>query len=431
MNIRAIAAEVLCRVLADGRSLTTALEPAKSKLPAGRDRALLQSLCYGALRWYFRLDLILKYLLGKPIKKKDFDIYVLALLGLYQIAYTRVKPYAAVAETVAAASHKKWAKALLNAVLRNYLRQREDLDKMADRDASGRTAHPDWLLRELHRSWGEFADAICAENNSLPPMVLRVNRTRCTQEDYIRMLKAADLDAFPIEFNPDGVHLAKAVDVEKLPGFYEGLVSVQDGAAQFAARILGAQAGHRVLDACAAPGGKTAHILELTPGLAEMVAIDVHPERAADISRNLDRLGLKATVLAGDLLDRSAWWDGRLFDRILLDVPCSATGVIRRHPDIKVLRRPEDIPVLADRQEKMLEAGWSMLAPAGLLVYSTCSVLRQENHEQIERFMKSHDNVLERPIEANRGIRCPVGRQILPGESGMDGFYYACLSRGR
>ncbi len=418
-------------MLGDGRSLTAALEAAKSRLPPGRERAFLQSLCFGTLRWYFRLDLILKHLLAKPIKKKDFDIHVLALLGLYQIAYTRVKLYAAVAETVAAASHKKWAKALLNAVLRNYLRQREELDKLADREASSRTAHPDWLLCELHRSWPSHAEAICVENNRLPPMALRVNRTRCTRDDYIHRLKASDLDAFPVAFNPDGVHLANAIDVEKLPGFYEGLVSIQDGAAQFAARILGAQTGHRVLDACAAPGGKTAHILELTPGLGEMVAIDIHPERAADISSNLDRLGLQATVLAGDLLDRSAWWDGRLFDRILLDVSCSATGVIRRHPDIKVLRRPEDIAVLADRQEKMLVAAWSMLAPAGLLVYSTCSVLKQENHEQIERFLKSHDNALEWPIEANWGTRCPAGRQILPGESGMDGFYYACLSRSR
>lgn len=417
-------------MLGDGRSLTAVLEPAKSRLSSSRERALLQSFCYGTLRWLFRLDRILNHLLDKPIKKKEFDIYVLALLGLYQIAHTRVKPYAAVAETVAAASHKKWAKALLNAVLRGYLRRREEIDKIVDREASGRTAHPDWLLHELKRSWPDHVDAICAANNCLAPMVLRVNRKRCSRDDYIRMLKAADLEAFPVEFNPDAVHLRKAVDVEKLPGFVEGLVSVQDGAAQFAVQLLGAQARHRVLDACAAPGGKTAHVLERNPELVEMLAIDIDPERVAKLSRNLDRLGLQATVLAGDLLDRSAWWDGRMFDRILLDAPCSATGVIRRHPDIKVLRRPEDIAELADGQEKMLGAAWAMLAPDGLLVYSTCSVLMQENHEQIERFMKSHDNAVEIPIEAAWGIRCSVGRQILPGQSGMDGFYYACLARG-
>lgn len=430
MNTRAIAAQVLVQVLAGGRSLTPALEAAKSRLPEGRERALLQLLCYGTLRWYFRLDVILDELLVKPLKKKDFDIRVLALSGLYQIAYTRIKPYAAVAETVAAAASKKSAKALLNAVLRNYLRKREELDRKADTKPAGRTAHPDWLWKEFERSWPEQTDAICTANNQPPPMNLRVNRTRSSRDDYIGLLKARDLEAGAVEFNPQAVHLAQAVDVSELPGFDDGLVSVQDCGAQFAAHLLGAQSGQRVLDACAAPGGKTAHILELAPD-AELVAIDVDPQRANRISRNLDRLGLKATVMAADFLETSAWWDGLAFDRILLDVPCSATGVIRRHPDIKVLRRPEDIPVLALRQKKMLQQAWSMLAPDGLLVYSTCSVLSRENLEQIEDFLRSHDDALERPIDANWGLGCAVGRQILPGQAGMDGFYYACLARRR
>ncbi|MCI0653668.1 MAG: 16S rRNA (cytosine(967)-C(5))-methyltransferase RsmB, partial [Methylococcaceae bacterium] len=333
MNTRKIAADVLCDVLVDGRSLTAALDPAKSRLPSDRERAFLQTLCYGTIRWYFRLDLILQQLLRKPFNKKDLDIYVLALLGLYQIAYTRVKPYAAVAETVAAAEHKKWAKPFLNAVLRSYLRGREEFDKIVDRDDEGRTGHPLWLLRELQHCWPDHADAMCAANNTQAPMVLRVNRKRCGREDYIGLLRAADLEAFPVQCNPEAVQLVDAVDVDRLPGFHEGLVSVQDCAAQFAARLIDAQAGHRVLDACAAPGGKTAHILEVSPSLDELVALDINPERAVKITRNLDRLGLRATVLTGDLLDPSAWWDGRGFNRILLDLPCSATGVIRRHPD--------------------------------------------------------------------------------------------------
>lgn len=420
---------MLCRILADGRSLTSALDAAKTALPPGRERAFLQTLCYGTLRWYFRLDFILRHLLRKPFHKKDLDIYVLALLGLYQIACTRVKPHAAVAETVACATHKKWAKPVLNALLRSYLRRREHLDALADRDDPARSAHPAWLLSELKRCWPDRVDGICAANNDLPPMVLRVNRKRLSRDEYLGRLHGAGLEAFPLEFSPEAVQLVRPVDVEKLPGFHDGLVSVQDCAAQFAAHLLDVRAGHRVLDACAAPGGKTAHILELNGSIKDLVAVDTNPERAARVSQNLERLGLEATVLAGDLLNARTWWDGQPFDRILLDVPCSATGVIRRHPDIKILRRAEDIRSLSETQLKLLEAAWPMLVRGGLLVYSTCSVLAQENHEQIERFMEVHPDAREIPLEPSRGIRCSRGTQILPGESGMDGFYYARLAR--
>ncbi|MGR9108032.1 MAG: 16S rRNA (cytosine(967)-C(5))-methyltransferase RsmB, partial [Gammaproteobacteria bacterium] len=423
------AAGVLCEVLGSGRSLTAALASAKIGLASSRESALLQSLCYGTLRRYFRLQFILEQLLKKPLKKKDLDIHVLALLGLYQIAYTRVKPYAAVAETVAAARHKQWAKPLLNAILRSYLRERETLDRLADHDETARSGLPAWLLNELRRCWPEQAEAICEANHLEPPMVLRVNRRRGSRDRYLQLLQSEGLAAAATEFNEDAVVLHQAVDVARLPGFDEGLVSVQDGAAQFAAYLIDAKPGQRVLDACAAPGGKTAHLLELNPSLAEMVAVDINPERASRIAQNLERLGLTARIVTADLLDFSAWWDRRLFDRILLDAPCSASGVIRRHPDIKILRRPEDLAILSDKQEKLLAACWSMLAPGGRLVYATCSVLSQENHEQIARFMKSHEDARENPIEQRWGIRCPVGRQILPGESGMDGFYYACLSR--
>lgn len=424
-----IAAHVLLEVLKEGRSLTRALEFHKSRLSSGADRALVQSLSFGTLRWYYRLDYVLRQLLEKPLKTKDIDIRVLALLGLYQIGYTRVKTHAAVSETVAAAGRKTWAKPLLNAVLRSYLRKQEEVDRLADQEASSRTAHPEWLLRELGRSWPEHAEAICAANNCLPPMVLRVNRTRCGRDQYLQMLKAQDFRAEPFEFCAQGIRLEKPVDVEKLPGFFEGLVSVQDGAAQLAAGLLEAQSQHRVLDACAAPGGKTAHLLEGGARFQKMIAVDMDSERALAISGNLARLGLQASVWTGDFKDFSADSEPGMFDRILLDVPCSATGVIRRHPDIKLLRRREDIENLVETQRTLLDAAWVLLAPGGILVYSTCSILRQENDEQIEGFMKRHPEAREMPIDAQWGIRCRFGRQIFPGEKDMDGFYYARLQR--
>lgn len=431
MNIRKTAADVLCEVLRDGRSLTAALETSKRKLSDAKDRGLLQSFCYGTLRWYFRLDVILIQLLRKPIKKGQFEIRVLALLGLYQLAFSRVKPYAAVSETVAAVGHQRWARSFLNAVLRSYQRNREHFDAVADREDQSRTAHPGWLFRELKQSWPDNVEEICMANNSLPPMVLRVNQKKCNRKQYLEILDRVGLKAHPTEFSPDAIHLDQPVDVDRLPEFHRGFVSVQDSAAQLAAQLLDPAPGHRVLDACAAPGGKTAHILEHYPSIKELVAIDIDPKRVIRISENLDRLDLGATILVGDLMDHSAWWNGQLFDRILLDAPCSATGVIRRHPDIKILRRPEDIDFLSETQEKLLGVAWSMLAPGGMLVYSTCSVLPIENHEQIVRFINSHPDAKENIIEKSWGRSCPRGRQTLPGEHGMDGFYYACLSKNK
>ena len=389
----------------------------------------MQNLCFGTLRWYYRLDKILSHLLEKPLKTKDLDIRVLTLLGLYQIAYTRMKPYAAVSETVAAVGRKTWAKPLLNAILRSYLRKKDELDRRADQDLVSRTAHPEWFIRAVQQAWPDQAEAICAANNCQPPMVLRVNRKRCNRDYYLHLLENGDFQAEPLAFGEDGIRLKKPVEVEKLPGFFDGLVSVQDGAAQLAAEILGAQSGHRVLDACAAPGGKTAHLLELGAPFTKLVAVDIDPDRTRSIEENLARLGLQATVHVADFAEFAALPSQDFFDRILLDVPCSATGVIRRHPDIKLLRRPQDIENLCVSQQILLEAAWALLAPGGILVYSTCSVLTQENNEQIERFMNRHPEARELPIDAQWGIRCDFGRQILPGEADLDGFYYARLQR--
>nr|MCS5571566.1 16S rRNA (cytosine(967)-C(5))-methyltransferase RsmB [Pseudomonadales bacterium] len=282
---------------------------------------------------------------------------------------------------------------------------------------------------ELRHNWPDAAEQVLEANNQLPPMTLRVNRTKCSRDEYLQRLVLAGISCAPLKWSSEAIGLEHPVDVEQLPEFQAGFVSVQDVAAQFAARLVDVRQGHRVLDACAAPGGKTSHILESNSSLEEMVAVDVDPARVARISQNLARLGLQATVVTGDLMNPGEWWDGRLFDRILLDVPCSATGVIRRHPDIKILRRPNDVDTLSDTQRELLEMGWSMLAPSGMLVYSTCSVLPKENHEQIETFIESRADVQEKSIETDWGIKCSHGRQILPGESLMDGFYYACLLR--
>ena len=355
---------------------------------------------------------------------------MLALLGLFQLGFTRVKPHAAVAETVAAVAKKTWAKPLLNGLLRRYQREEKSLNDLVGKDPIARSAHPHWLDTKISEYWPDDFENIIRENNQQPPMALRVNRTRLSRETYLERLKQNGIEATPLDFCVGGLYLNSPIDVEALPGFADGMVSVQDGAAQQAAILLDPKPGNRVLDVCAAPGGKTLHIAEICPNLADLIAIDINPTRLDRIRDNLERSGSSATLLAADATDPSKWWDGRLFDRILLDAPCSATGVIRRHPDIKLLRLPEDIAAVVCLQQKLLEAVWPMLAPGGNLVYSTCSILREENESQILRFVDSHDNAKELPIDALWGVVKQCGRQILPGDSKMDGFFYARLTKG-
>ncbi len=415
--------------MVERKSLTSALDEILPGISKKQDRAFVQALCFGTLRWYFRLDFILTKLLKYPLKSKYKDIYILALLGLFQLGFTRVKPHAAVGETVAAVAKKTWAKPLLNGLLRSYQRQEKSLNNFVEKDPTAKTAHPPWLVTKISEDWPDQFEHIFQENNRQPPMSLRVNQTRLNRETYLERLKANGIEATPLEFCASGLYLNTPIDVEALPGFADGMVSVQDGAAQQAAVLLDPKPGHRVLDVCAAPGGKTLHIAELCPNLADLIAIDINPTRLDRIRSNLDRSGAKAKLLAADASDPSTWWDDRLFDRILLDAPCSATGVIRRHPDIKLLRRPEDITAVVCLQQKLLEAVWLMLAQGGILVYSTCSILRQENEPQILRFLDAHDDAKELPIVAPWGIASRYGRQILPGDANMDGFYYARLTK--
>lgn len=427
MNTRLVAAKVLSRVLQDGQSLTAALDNAFLTLDSVKDWAFIQALCYGVCRQFHRLDFILSQLLDKPLK--DADVKALALVGLYQLKFMRVKPHAAVSETVLAARKKPWAKSLINAVLRTYLREQEELEHKADKFQVAALSHPDWLIKQIEQDWPEQALRIFLENNQQPPMVLRVNLAKTSRESYLQLLIGQDIASTPVSFCPSAIRLDKPVPVDLLPGFADGLVSVQDTAAQLAAGLLDVQPGHRVLDVCAAPGGKAAHILEIQPQLKELVAVDIDESRMQRVSENLQRLNLQATLVVGDAANPASWWDGQPFDRILLDAPCSALGVIRRHPDIKLLRRAEDIGQLQALQKSILQAVWPLLAPGGLLLYATCSVLKQENEQQVHAFLAEHGDADELSINADWGAGGACGRQIFTGESAMDGFYYACISK--
>ncbi len=423
LSVRLAATRVITAIISDGRSLNSVLAEWSAQTLA-TDRALLQELCYGTTRWFFRLDAVLTALLRKPLKAKDNDLRCLMLLGLYQLEQTRVPPHAAVAETVAvvAALGKGWARGLVNAVLRNFQRQRESVLAALDNDLPAALAHPSWLVEQLQQAWPQHWQSILEANNQRPPLVLRVNLQRQSRVDYLQQLQEANIQAEPLPDSSCGLLLPKAVDVTALPGFEQGALSIQDGAAQLAAPLLDAQPGERILDACAAPGGKTAHILERTPELMELVALDVDKERLQLVNETLQRLHLSATTSVGDAAQPERWWDGLPFDRILLDAPCSCSGVIRRRPDIKLLRRPEDIEQLVALQRTILNALWPLLKPGGRLLYATCSVLPQENARQIEAFIAAQADAAWLDPEKR-------GRQILPGEAGMDGFYLALVEK--
>lgn len=429
MTLRMSAVKILSRVLKDGQSLTAALDTGLAPLTNPKDKAFVQALCYGVVRNYQCLDLALSLLIDKPLRNKDTDIKVVLLIGLYQLRTMRVKPHAAVSETVAAVGKKRWAKQMVNAVLRQYLRDQVVIDAKVDSNSLASSCHPLWLLNAIQQDWASESSAIIAQNNLQPPMTLRVNLTKTNPTAYCELLQTHGIAAEPVVFSETAVQLAQPVSVEQLPNFYAGWVSVQDAAAQWAAPLLQLSAGQRVLDLCAAPGGKTAALLENQRHLAELVAVDIDEKRLLRVSENLQRLQLSARLIAADVCDFQQWWDGRCFERILLDAPCSATGVIRRHPDIKLLRRPEDIAVLVQTQQAMLAAAWQMLAPNGILLYATCSILKAENAQQISAFLATQPDSFEIPIIAKWGHPQQAGRQILTGEFGMDGFYYACLGK--
>ena len=428
MNPRLAAAKALTAVLNGKASLNSSLPLQLDKVEV-RDRGLTQDLAFGTARWQPRLSALANKLLQKPFKAADADVEALLLVGLYQLLYTRIPAHADIGETVGCADKlkKPWAKGLLNAVLRNAQRESEALLVELEHDPVVRTAHPRWLQKSLKAFWPEQWEAICAANNAHPPMILRVNRRHHTRDAYLQLLTGAGIEAQPCTYSQDGIVLAEACDVRNLPGFAEGWISVQDEAAQLAADLLDLAPGQRVLDACCAPGGKTCHILEVEPALAGVVAVDLEAKRLVRVRENLERLGLSAELIAADGRDTATWWDGKPFQRILLDAPCSATGVIRRHPDIKLTRQPDDIAALATLQGELLDAMWPTLEVGGILLYATCSTLPTENTEVIEAFLARTPGSRELDIAGQFGIKQPHGRQLLAQEGGHDGFYYAKL----
>ena len=428
-NTRASAACVIDRVVTGRRSLDAALAGVLPELGDARERALVQELSYGTLRWYFELDAVLGALLNKPLKRRDSDLRCLLLSGLYQLRHLSIPVHAAINESVQAARvlDKPWATGMVNAVLRNSERHEAKLVQVIADSQSARFAHPGWLVKRVRKDWPDDWQSVLEAGNRRPPFVLRVNRLRYSREDYLELLQQQAIEAQPLNHAGQGVRLGTPVPVDLLPGFADGAVSVQDGAAQLAAVLLDLSPGQRVLDACAAPGGKTAHILESEPALAGLTAVDIDAQRVRRIHAGLDRLGLKAEVLTGDAAQPQQWWDGMRYDRILLDAPCSASGVIRRHPDIKLLRRPADITALAAQQAAMLEAMWPLLSAGGMLLYTTCSILAEENEHQVARFLSDHADAESRVPDAGWGRACVHGRQLLSGEDDMDGFYFACI----
>ena len=399
-----------------------------------RDRSLLKELCFGALRWQPCLTLYLEVLIKKPLRAKDLEIHALLMIGLYQLLHLRVAEHAVVNETVTAtkALKRPWAKAMVNAVLRNFLRQKEALTEQLSPRRAFQSAHPDWLVRAFKDAWSEpRTSEIIAANNARGPMTLRVNTARGSRSDYLERLHVAGLEANAIELTDSGIQLTSPVDVSQLPGFDLGDCSVQDGAAQLAAPLLMLEPGQRVLDACSAPGGKTGHIAEAQPQLDTLLALDSDPRRLQRVRDNLTRLGLEAELREADASDPGAWWDQQLFDRILLDAPCSATGVIRRHPDIKLLRTAADIEKLAAIQGQLLQSLWPTLKNNGVLVYATCSVLPRENDRVIEKFLPAHSDAHICAIDADWGLQTNFGRQLFPLIGGQDGFYYARLQKRR
>jgi len=434
INIRALAAKCCYAVIDQGRSLSDELPKQQDKL-IGKDKGLLQEICYGVLRYLPELENDVRHLVQKPIKGKQRVFHFLLLVGVYQIRYMRIPDHAAVSETVAATKPLKNShmKALVNAVLRGFLRTLEaesKLENKADKKLPDpiKYNHPSWFIKKVQEAYPEQWQAILDANQQRPPMWLRVNQQHHTSEQYQALLLGAEIEIANVEPKSQAIALEKPLDVAKLPGFDQGWVSVQDGAAQQAARLLDCQPNDVVLDCCAAPGGKTCHIIEQTPDIASMTAIDIEEARLTRVHENLARLNLNAEVIAADAANKD-WWSGEQFDRILLDAPCSGTGVIRRHPDIKWLRKAEDIDKLIVLQQQILENIWSLLKPGGTLLYATCSVLPQENSQQIKHFLAQNQDAQLIAITGNNldTAEDAIGWQLLPDAENMDGFYYAKL----
>lgn len=419
-NLRSMAAQAVEQVVEQGQSLSNILPPLQQKV-SDKDKALLQELCFGVLRVLPQLDWLINKLMSRPMTGKQRTVHYLIMVGFYQLLHTRIPAHAALAETVegAVAIKRPQLKGLINGVLRQFQRQQDAL--LAEFAASdSRYLFPAWLLTRLQKAWPQQWQQIVEASNQRPPMWLRVNRQHHTRDSWLALLEESGLQGFTHADYPDAVRLAAPAPVTALPGFAEGWVTVQDASAQGCVTFLAPENGERILDLCAAPGGKTTHILEAAPQ-ANVLAVDIDEQRLSRVYDNLKRLGIKAEVKQGDGRYPAQWCGDEKFDRILLDAPCSATGVIRRHPDIKWLRRDRDIPELAQLQSDILDAIWPHLKPGGTLVYATCSILPEENRQQVAAFLKRTPDAQL----SQTGTPEQPGQQNLPGAEEGDGFFYA------
>jgi 16S rRNA (cytosine967-C5)-methyltransferase len=430
---RSVAAHAVARILREGVTLDAALHDALAATPAGLGPSV-RSLSYGAVRGYYRHEAILSRLLSQPVRSLDLLVRALLSVALFELEDARTPEYAVVDAAVKAAKATDAARAsgLVNAVLRRYLRERKTVDAEIARNPALRHASPIWLADRFRADWPVRWTQLLAAGDAQAPMWLRVDGRRATTESYLEKLREAGLGARAESRVPLAIALDAPCDVHELPGFDQGLVSVQDLGAQCVAFPLELSCGQRVLDACAAPGGKTALIAEREPSLARLVGVDIDPQRLTRVQENLVRGDLRAELVPGDLREADAWWDGEPFDRILVDAPCSALGVIRRHPDIRLRKSPSEIDKLPLLQARLLAASWRMLAPGGRLVYATCTVTRSENRDVVAAFLAGTPDAGIVPPESwpgwpGFGEADGFGRQILPGEAGADGFYYAAL----
>ncbi|MEX9612440.1 MULTISPECIES: 16S rRNA (cytosine(967)-C(5))-methyltransferase RsmB [Providencia] len=418
-NLRSIAAVAIGQVIDGGQSLSAVL-PELQKNINDKDKPLLQEICFGVLRYLPKLEWFVSQLMEKPLTGKQRTLHYLIMVGIYQLLYTRIPAHAALAETVngAVALKRPQLKGLVNGVLRSFQRQQAQLEERSTGNAS-QYLHPSWLLKRLQSAYPQDWQSIVEANNLRPPMWLRVNSQHHNAKQYQELLANEGINAELHPLHPSAIRLAEPISVTKLPGFEDGWSTVQDVSAQGCAELLAPQNGDSILDLCAAPGGKTTHILELAPK-AHVLAVDIDEHRLKRVKENLLRLKQQAAVVQGDGTKPEQWADAQLFDRILLDAPCSATGVIRRHPDIKWLRRDSDINELTTLQSQILESIWPYLKVGGTLVYATCSVMPEENSLQVKNFLAKHPEAI-----LNDGTE--AGLQILPSAAGGDGFFYARL----
>lgn len=431
ISVRALAAESLASIALSGHSLREVADRAMPRLADSRDRALLTALLNEGARWWPRFDAAVELLVAKSIRRNEPIIHALLVTALVQLEILEMKGYAAVAATVDAVRELRRPRlaGMVNAVLRRWLREREGLLAKLDKTPSTRHAHPAWLAEAIERDWPGLGEEVMAAANTEPPLMLRVNRRRTSRKELIEALLAASYEVQPHVWLVDGLVLPHSTDITRLPGFGEGHFAVQDGAAQVPADLLDVADGQRVLDACAAPGGKACHVLERAD--VYLAAVEYEAKRAPRVRQNLERLGLEADVIIGDAGDTWAWWDGKPFDRVMIDAPCSATGVIRRRPDVRLHRRATDIDALVEQQKRILEACWGTLAPGGRLLYVTCSLLRAENEGVVGAFIAARDDATAVAFTLPVGQAAAVGWQILPGDGDLDGMYYAVLEKAR